>query len=355
MNIRNMHFPSVGVMGLLMGGLLTIFAPVFQWPLVVVILSRVVLLIAVGWIVLFDLLPLFLPPFYFLRKRFSRRRSFFVALLLLFIILRTTINYVPSGPTRDIMGTLAFISFISAVVWFVVAYVVSQFTPLIKYMKRKPRDAERVTFSDIITSLAIIFAPTIVLSFVFSPTGLKEVLVTPYQVFVSSLLTDICMIVYLFLYIIRPRVFTLKQLGLRKVDKEDITEAMGLFLAVSLFIIVLQSVLAQFGVRPEAYSFSTTDGAFFALFATVVLNPFIQELYFRGFLFRGLLLHNRPAVAYFISTLLFALLHPPLTVMIEVFIVGILLAYVAKQTKSIWPGVLIHTVNNAFIMWYLLF
>ena len=55
------------------------------------------------------------------------------------------------------------------------------------------------------------------------------------------------------------------------------------------------------------------------------------------------------------SALLFAVLHPPIIVMVEVFFIGLLLAYMVKETKSIWPGVLIHMLNNALVFGYLLF
>ncbi len=355
MDLRKLHLPSVGVTGLLLGGLLRALAVSLAWPFLLVALSNVVLLIAVVWIVLFDLFPLFLEPFYFIRKRFSKRRSLFVALLILFVILRVTTDYLPSSTTKDIITTLAFLSFASAVIWFVASYVLSNFTPLVRYMKRKPREAESVTYADLITSLAIVFAPAIVLSFIFTPTGLNQTIVTPSQIFVLSLLTDIVMAGYLYLFIIKPKIFTWKRLGLRKVDHEDIGQALLLFFYVSLAIIAAQYFLRQVGLPLESYSFATKDGAWLAFVATVFIGPFIEELYFRGFLFRGLLAHNSLDMAYLTSSLLFALLHPPLVVMVESFFIGLLLAYVLKQTKSIWPGVLIHMLNNALIMWYLLF
>src|SRR5207253_1365520 len=142
--------------------------------------------------------------------------------------------------------------------------------------------------------------------------------------------------------------------GLRKVDREDIGNALALFTGVTALIITTHIWLNSIGLRLETYSFSTRDGALFAVIALVIIAPFIEELYFRGFLFKGLLRGNPPWVAYVTSSLLFALLHPPIVVMVEFFIIGLLLASLIKESKSIWPGVLIHALNNALILGYLL-
>jgi len=355
MNVRKIHFPSVGVIGLVFAGLLRITALTLNWPVYLVGLSLVVLLVSVVWILLFELFPLFLEPFYVIRKRFSRRRTLFVALLLLFIVLRVVLDYLPSGPTKDLVTTLDFLSFVGAVGWFVLAYVLSTYTPLVKYMKRKPREVEKVTVSDIATSVAIVFVPVIILTFVFTPVGLDSATITPYQVFEISLLTDIAMAAYLYLHVIRPKVFTLKQLGLRKVDRQDLGNALALFTGVTALIVTAHIWLSSIGVHLELYSFSSRDGSLLALIALVVIAPFIEELYFRGFLFKGLLKNNPPWIAYVVSALLFALLHPPIIVMLEFFVIGMLLASLVHESKSIWPGVLIHALNNALILGYLLY
>lgn len=355
MNIKKLHLPSVGIIGLFTGGILRVLSSIFHWPLLLVISSDVILLITVAWIIMFDIFPLFLEPFYFVRERFSRRKSFFAALLLLFILFQVMSVLLPSGPTRDATTTLAFLSFLSAISWMIGVYITGSFTPLIRYMKRKPRDLEKVEFSDVIESMAVIMIPTIALSFFFSPTGLDVSRVTPNQVFLTSLLTDILILAYLYLFVIRPKVFTWKQLGLRKVDREEVGRSLVLFLFVGSLIVIFQALLRRLGVPLAQYSFSSKDGALFAFLVTVGITPFIEELYFRGFLFKGLLLHNKPYVAFLTSAFVFALLHPPLIVMVEVFIIGLLLAYVVRETKSIWPGVLIHMLNNMIVFGYLLY
>lgn len=347
--------PRIGVMGILLGGILRLLAAIFHWPLLLVLGSDIVLFISVVYILMYDFFPIFLEPFFYIRHKFQRRPAFFIALLLLFFLCQLISFLLSSGPVKDMMTNLAFLSFMSSIVWFIGTYIVANFTPYVRYLKRKPREVEKIYLSDIVTSLAIIITPTVILSFFFSPPGLSQTTVTPYTVFLTSLLTNILMLLYLYLLIVRPKVFTWKQLGLRKVAHDDLKRALVLFLFVGSLIAILQALLLRLGLPLNQYSFTSKDGAYLAYAVVVLITPIAEELYFRGFLFKGLLIHQKPWLAYVISAGLFALLHPPLLVMVEVFCIGLLLAYTLRETKSVWPGVLIHAVNNAVVFGYLLY
>ncbi len=356
MDIRRRHLPSLTVSGLLLGGLVRILSFYLHWPVGLVLVANVILLMSVVWLVTYDFLPLIFPVFDSLRARFLRRHSFFVILLLFFIAMQTLTVFLPSGSAKDITTTLAFLAFSSSIIWLIGANGLLAIKPVTRLLrKRRQQEPERVTLEAIITSMAIIVLPTVVLSFFFSPPGLKGSDVTPYQVFTSSFLTDICIVAYLFLFVIRPKVFSWKQLGLRKVDHEHIRDAFVLLIFASSLLFILQSFLSRVGVNLSQFSFSTNSQAPLVLVMAVVVTPVIEELYFRGYLFRGLLLHHKPWVAYGVSSLLFAVLHPPALVMVDVFCIGLILAYVVNKTKSLWPGIIIHMINNALVLGYLLY
>jgi uncharacterized protein len=355
LRLKRVHLPPVGVMTLLLGGILRVVAFVLEWPVLLVTLSNCILLISALWILMYDLFPILLPFFDTIRDKYRRKDSFFIGLILFFVIMQLISTFLPSGRTKDITTTLAFLSFISSIGWFVVANTIVSLTPVTRYLRRQPREIERVTFSDVITSMAVVILPTVVVSFVFTPPGLAQPIVTPYNIAVTSLLTNFFMVGYLYLFIIRPKVFSWRQLGLKKVDREYYDEAIILFVLISTLIFIIQSLLTRLGVPLQQWSFTTTQGGWLAFGVAVLVTPIIEELYFRGFLFRGLMLHHRPWMAFIISAALFAALHPPVLVMVEVFVVGLLLAYVMRETRSIWPGVVIHALNNAIVFGYLLF
>ena len=87
--------------------------------------------------------------------------------------------------------------------------------------------------------------------------------------------------------------------------------------------------------------------------ATVViavgLAPVIEEFLFRGLLFRGLQRTMRPAFAVAGSALLFAVVHPPISVL-PVFGLGIATALVFSRTRMIWAAIATHATYNAIVM-----
>lgn len=353
---RKLHpTASPGILGLVVGGLFQLLSFYLHWPILLVYISQAVLLMSVVWICVFDFFPLFLPLFAGVKNRFSRRYSFFFYLLLLFVAMQIISYFLPSGRAKDGTVTVAFLSFLSSVAWFFITFVVQRFTKFFIHFNRTPREVEKITLTDIILSMAVVITPSVLLSFVFATPGLGSTQVTPYQLFTTSMVTALFIGGYLYLFIIRPKVFTWRQLGFRKVDREDMGKFLLLFLLVSILSLVVQKVLERLGLPLQSYNFTTNAGAYWALIGTVVVTPFIEEVYFRGFLFKGLLLHHKPWIAYVVSALLFALLHPPLAAVIQVFIVGLLLAYTLKETRSIWPCVLIHALNNALVFGYLLY
>ena len=79
----------------------------------------------------------------------------------------------------------------------------------------------------------------------------------------------------------------------------------------------------------------------------VVLAPFVEELLFRGLLYRSLRGRVGVVAAVILSALVFAVLHvviPPL------FVMGIVLAILAERTGSLWPGIVLHATNNGLVV-----
>jgi len=82
------------------------------------------------------------------------------------------------------------------------------------------------------------------------------------------------------------------------------------------------------------------------LFTFCIFKPFIEELFFRGFLYnfykkKGIL------IALIISSVLFSVLHLDLYRIILIFIMGVFLALLYEITQCFWIPVLIHGSVNA--------
>jgi len=83
------------------------------------------------------------------------------------------------------------------------------------------------------------------------------------------------------------------------------------------------------------------------LIAAAVIAPPCEEVFFRSFTFMGFL-HKMPVwVAIVLSAFLFAIVHADLASFIVLFFIGLALAFLRWYSNSIWPGIILHALNNA--------
>ena len=82
------------------------------------------------------------------------------------------------------------------------------------------------------------------------------------------------------------------------------------------------------------------------LFAAVFIAPFCEEVFFRGFVFPGLRRAMPVGWAIMLSSLLFAVAHADPGSFAVLFIIGLALAFLRWRTGSIWPGMILHMLNN---------
>lgn len=85
---------------------------------------------------------------------------------------------------------------------------------------------------------------------------------------------------------------------------------------------------------------------FFTLLAAVVVAPICEEVFFRGYLFGGLLRGMNAWVATLASALLFTLVHGDIGSAVPLLAIGLVLPILRWRTGSLWPGVALHTLNN---------
>jgi membrane protease YdiL (CAAX protease family) len=79
-----------------------------------------------------------------------------------------------------------------------------------------------------------------------------------------------------------------------------------------------------------------------------VFAPFVEEIFFRGFLFQGFRARYGWITAMLLSSGIFAIAHLQLAALIPTFILGNVLAYVYHRSNSVWPGMMLHFLVNAF-------
>jgi membrane protease YdiL (CAAX protease family) len=82
------------------------------------------------------------------------------------------------------------------------------------------------------------------------------------------------------------------------------------------------------------------------LFISVFMAPICEELFFRSFVFMGLLKGMPVGGAIVFSALIFAVAHGDVGSFLVLFFIGLALAFLRWRTRSIWPGILLHLLNN---------
>lgn len=98
--------------------------------------------------------------------------------------------------------------------------------------------------------------------------------------------------------------------------------------------------------RPMRELSSTFSGMALLIFLIGVTPGICEEHFFRGFLQQGMLRSGK-WVALITVGVIFGAYHFPLFRQPLVMTMGVVLAYVAFETRSMWPGVIYHTLHNS--------
>lgn len=123
---------------------------------------------------------------------------------------------------------------------------------------------------------------------------------------------------------------------------------------VSALMTTLVSDLIPDQETPLEQLLTTPGGiALYALFG-IAVAPALEELMFRGFLFRVLEDVVGLSVAVWTSAAIFAVAHgaqlwPNWPAIIVILIVGVVLSKLRARTRSVIPGFIVHTVYNALL------
>jgi len=127
--------------------------------------------------------------------------------------------------------------------------------------------------------------------------------------------------------------------------------AVGLTIITDEFDRIAQSLVsapAEFSKIQEIMTITDPLSAFFIIGVVIIVETFIEELIFRGFFQRILEYRfNDVTKAVLYSALSFALIHFNPWWIVQIYIIGIFMGYVAWRTNSIWISFILHAINNS--------
>ena len=153
----------------------------------------------------------------------------------------------------------------------------------------------------------------------------------------------------------RPRArLVFDALGFRKTPLRSAAfRIVGLMLAIFAVNFLYSAVITIFHLNLQtndqvilAHSKQAPISTYATLFAAVFIAPFCEEIFFRGFVFPGLRQGMPLVPAIIVSSLLFATAHADPGSFAVLFIIGLALAFIRWRANSIWPGMLLHMLNN---------
>jgi uncharacterized protein len=143
-----------------------------------------------------------------------------------------------------------------------------------------------------------------------------------------------------------------KHLGFGKFEWNTLGLGCGLLIASYVVIIIHNLILMAFKIDTQGSEilelFASLESPVWFFFVGAVLAPIVEEMFFRGFLFQGFRQKYGWIVAALLSSAIFAAAHLDLVALIPTFILGCVLAYMYHASNSVWPGIILHFLVNAF-------
>jgi membrane protease YdiL (CAAX protease family) len=137
-------------------------------------------------------------------------------------------------------------------------------------------------------------------------------------------------------------------LGLRPFSPLAVGVGISLIVVFFMFQLIYINLLTLFGQKIPNIDETLKNISFFPLLfiGVTIIAPFVEETFFRGFIFACLRDKWGWQWSVIVSAGLFALAHIIPISILPMFFLGIILALITQFSGSIWPAILIHVLNN---------
>ena len=159
--------------------------------------------------------------------------------------------------------------------------------------------------------------------------------------------------------LLSSRKFTLKweHFGFAKIKVlKCLGQAAKAYLKYFLLIFIFAAVMISTGIELPGFGMQESLIPLFGDSKTeiiiagvviIIIAPVVEEIYFRGIIFRTLQNKMPYAYASTVSALLFSALHTPWTSFFPIFILGLIMNSLVHRNQSLWPSIIFHASNNA--------
>ncbi|MCH4888202.1 CPBP family intramembrane metalloprotease [Acidaminobacter sp. JC074] len=155
------------------------------------------------------------------------------------------------------------------------------------------------------------------------------------------------------LFVVYP-LYSMKKINFRSSYKKTGIASLFVFTVIIVAFFIFRGFIDIEAIRYDMSHRMQIDKSLFILAAlyTVFINAFAEEIFFRGFIFKGMLKYSRK-FAYVLSALAFSIYHVaifltwfslPITLLIlfGLFVGGLIFNYFVEETDSILASYMIH-------------
>ena len=202
-------------------------------------------------------------------------------------------------------------------------------------------------FSFLISQLFVIIVSSLI-AFIFHASKLDN-----YQEFSSSCLGYSILSFTMFLSMFIVFLFFQKRtnnsiISKPKASKILIYSLIAIISFFALFPIVncFDSLLTHLGVKINTLSYPlNTTNYFISLFTSALIPAVVEELLFRGIIFKGLKQHGK-SFSIVLTTIIFAVYHMSISQTIYPLLFGLLLTLVTYKENNVLYCILMHFINN---------
>ncbi|MBB6716693.1 CPBP family intramembrane glutamic endopeptidase [Clostridium gasigenes] len=178
----------------------------------------------------------------------------------------------------------------------------------------------------------------------------KQIMGNMNYILLASSITTI--LIFMLIYKLRKKKLS-EELRFKKTKVSNYGVALLLGVSVYLFNIGFISLLSKAGLFKGSFdaleknmSFIGDSNIFLTILVVGIVAPFAEELLFRGIIYKTLSKSMSIPTVIIIQGVLFGIYHMNIVQGLYATLLGILFGYVTYKTKSLWPAIIMHMVNN---------
>jgi membrane protease YdiL (CAAX protease family) len=185
-------------------------------------------------------------------------------------------------------------------------------------------------------------------------TGLFLLLIFGFSIDLSIelmlIIGELVFVAPIWLFAVRKYGIGWKALGFHSFTIGTLAVGFGLVFAFYIITVFYAAVIVELfdsPMQPSLESVANEMAVPWLLIAlAVIVAPFVEEMFFRGFVFAGFRQRYGWQKAAMISSGLFAVGHLQPLAIVPLFMLGYIFAYLYHRSGSIWPGILLHFLVN---------